>query len=361
MNAHIINCDEDEFFNNFLPNGWLGVGLYLSSTSPQGLSSACRTSYSMYADMKSIRNGDIIFVHAGEKIYGAFKAESSFLEDPNIDPLYLSRNIHYYPNPNDPNSGWRGNVNAVPDLGYYRKIAISSYFDNNINLCFVDGLDSREIFELKRKKKILSVPERWKYTEAARTVRPLLAYEAVELIKVIHRENADNAERLDVHPEALNNHIPIELILNPNVIENEKIVEGWILENFGNNQPLDDAIGPFTSLGNNMPGGYLKFMDIFGFQELYGGAKKYKIIEVKLNQCSFPDNVNQLIGYMDWVVENVTLGDHKSVEGILFTKGYDQDAIDFVNNFNTLGRSIKLVSFDYNAPLYNELIIQRIV
>lgn len=79
MNAHIINCDEAEFFNNYLPNGYLGVGLYLNSTTPQGLSMACRTSYSMFADMKTIRQGDIILVHAGEKIYGAFKAESEFV------------------------------------------------------------------------------------------------------------------------------------------------------------------------------------------------------------------------------------------------------------------------------------------
>lgn len=362
MNAHIINCDRDEYFNSFLPNGYLGVGLYLNSTTPQGLSSACRNSYSMYADMKAIRNGDIIFVHAGDRIYGAFKSESDFLEDPNVAPQFLSSNIHYHQNPNIPGSGWRGNINAVPNLGYYRKIAISSYNDiQGNNLCFEYGMDSREIFELKRQKKILSVPERWKYTDSARTVRPLLSYEAIELIKVIHRENADNIQRLDVQTANLHNYLPIELILDPNIVENEKIIEAWILNNIGTHQHLDNAIGPFTSFGNNMPGGYLKFMDIFGYQELYAGAKKYKIIEVKTDHCIFPDNINQLIGYMDWVVENVTFGDHKSVEGILFTRGYDQNSIDFVSNFNSLGRNIKLVSFDYAPPNYNDLLIDRIV
>lgn len=362
MNAHIINCDKNEFFDTFLPNGYLGVGLYLNSITPQGLSSACRASYSMYADMKTIRVGDIIFVHAGEKIYGAFRAESSFVEDSQTNPKFLSRNIHYNPNPNIPNSGWKGNFTAIPNIGYYRKIAISSYLGHNdINLCFPEGIDSREIFELKSKKKIFFVPERWKYTDSARTVRPLLSYEAQELIKVLHRENSDNPNRLNVQPAPLNNHIPIELILNPDIVENEKIIEAWILDKIGRNQNLDGAIGPFTSFGNNMPAKYLQFMDIFGFQQLYEDAKKYKIIEVKLNYCSFPQDINQIIGYMDWVAENIALGDYKSVEGILFTRGFDQNSIDFINNFNTLGRKIRLISFDYNAPQYNDLSIERIV
>jgi len=29
MNAHIINCNENEFFNSFLPGGYLGVGIVI--------------------------------------------------------------------------------------------------------------------------------------------------------------------------------------------------------------------------------------------------------------------------------------------------------------------------------------------
>jgi hypothetical protein len=62
MNAHSINCNEAEFLNTFLPQGYIGVGIVINGTSPQHLSAACRTSYSMYADMKTIREGDAIFV-----------------------------------------------------------------------------------------------------------------------------------------------------------------------------------------------------------------------------------------------------------------------------------------------------------
>lgn len=223
MNAHIINCNEDDFFNLFLPGGYIGVGIVVRGTSSRHLSNACRTSYSMYADMKTIRTGDIIFVHAGQKIYGAFRAETEFLEDPNAPLMFLSRNIHYYPNPQKPGSGWRNTTN-IPKVGYYRRIAISHFTDTaGRNLCFEYGFDSTEVFDMKLKKKIWSIPERWKYTDAARTLRPLMEDEAFELIKILERENADNPNRRTMNPANLSGYIPIEFILNPNVITDEKI------------------------------------------------------------------------------------------------------------------------------------------
>lgn len=362
MNGHIINCNERDFFDEFLSNGLLGVGLYIPSTTPQGLSNACKNSYSMYADMKTIRTGDIIFVHAEKKIYGAFRAESQFVEAPDIDSSFLSTNIHYHPNPEIPGSGWRGNITAIPNLGKYRKISISPYIGSDgDNLCFIDGIDANEIFDLKRRNKIFSVPERWKYPDSARTVRPIFYDEAVEILRLLHRDNSDSTARRIFEPADLTSYHNIELILNPNIVEDEKIIEGWILNNTGTNRDIDEAIGPFDGFGNNMPAGYLKHMDIFGYQLLIGRAKKYKVIEVKVGRCSFPSDINQLMGYMDWVTENIANGEYKFVEGIILTKGFDQNSIDFVENFNTLGRRVKLVEFDYNPPDYDALRINRII
>lgn len=264
MNGHIINCDSNAYFTSFLQEGYLGVGIVIKGINPQQLSKTCRTSYSMYADMKTVREGDIIFVHVGQRIYGAFKAMTEFCEDPNVPQAFLSKNIHYHPNPNNPQSGWKNNITSLPDMGYYRRIAITHFTDNEgRNLCFENGFDSNEVFELKLKKRIWSIPERWLYTDASRTIRPLMKNEAWELIKILERENADNSNRRNVTPTNLSNYIPIEFILNPNIIIGEKIIEGWILENIGRNRILDNALGPFTSFGNNMPAGYLRFMDIF--------------------------------------------------------------------------------------------------
>ena len=364
MNAHIINCDETEFFNSFLPRGYLGVGIVVNGTSPRQLSNACRTSYSMYADMKTIRVGDIIFVHVkpGQRIYGAFKAVTEFCEDPATPQPFLSRNIHYYPNPNNPQSGWKNNITSIPNLGYYRRMAITHFTDEQgRNLCFEDGIDSNEVFELKLKKKIWSIPERWKYTDAARTVRPLMEDEAIELLKILERENADKSNRLSVTPADLPQYIPIQFILNPNVVIDEKIFEGCILENVGRYPNLDNALGPLTSFGNNMPAGYLKFMDIFGYQELITGIKKFKGIEVKTNDCVFPEDINQLLGYVDWVVENIAEGEYKLVEGTIIAKNFTDGCVIFVKNFNAMGRKIRLIKFDYFPPTYNRLNITRVL
>lgn len=102
-------------------------------------------------------------------------------------------------------------------------------------------------------------------------------------------------------------------------------------------------------------------MDIIGYQNLLYGSRKYKVVEVKLNECQFPNDVNQLLGYIDWTTEILANSDYKSVEGILFTKGYDQNIINFINNFNSLGRIIRLIQFDYDHTNYNRLLIERIV
>lgn len=162
MNGHIINCDENGFLTSFLPGGHLGVGIVIRDINPQQLSKTCRTSYSMYADMKTVRVGDILFVHAGKRIYGAFRAVTEFCEDSTISQVFLSRNIHYYPNPDDPTSGWRGNITSIPNIGYYRRMAITHFIDTEgRNICFGDGLDSNEVFELKLKRKIWSTEVVW--------------------------------------------------------------------------------------------------------------------------------------------------------------------------------------------------------
>ncbi len=361
MNAHIINCNETEFFNEFLPGGYIGVGIVVNGTSPQKLSRACRTSYSMYADLKTIREGDILFVHVGQRIYGAFKAITEFREDPATSRHFLSKNIHYFPDPNNPGSGWKNNINLIPNIGYYRRMAIAHFIDKQgINLCFENGFDSNEVFELKFKKKIWSIPERWKYADAARTVRPLMENEAFELLKILDRMNADNFNRRNIEPADLSNYVPIQFILNLNIVGDEKIVEGWFLENIGRNPNLDGMIGLFTSFGNNLPAGYLKFMDIFGYQELITGIKKYKVVEVKKEDSIFPNDINQLLGYVDWVVENIAEGDYKLVEGIIIARDFNNDCITFVENFNTMGRKIRLIQFDYSPP-YSNLNIERVV
>ncbi len=368
MNAHIINVsDEDVFRRTYLPNGYLGVGLVLNGYTPQALSNACKASYSMYADMKTIRKGDFIFVHASQRIYGAFTAESEFLEDATVNPLFHSLNIHYFASPNNAQSGWQNNIPAIQaahaNAADYRQIAISHFVHNGVNLCFPKGIDSREVFNIRQKRRIFTVPEKWEYPDSRRTIRPFLTFEAWELIRLLERENSDSTNRTLVAPKNLNAFLPINFILDPNVVEDEKIIEGFLCANFGRNAPIDAIIGPFDSFGNNVPapGGYTKMMDIFGYQTFSLDAKKFKIIEVKKGPSDFPGHIQQLAEYMDLVTENVAAGELKNVEGILVAREFTPDAISFVTNFNQFGRTIKLVQFDYVPPAYTSLNFNRIV
>jgi hypothetical protein len=291
MNAHIINCSEEDF-EEFVKNGYIGVGVVCGGATPQQLSKVCTTSYSMYADMKTVRPGDLIFIHAKNKIYGVFEAVSEFKEDPKVPTQFLSANM-YYSSPFKPQIGWKYmGKELVPEVGKYRRVAIKHHEANGSNLCFEEGFESTEVFELKRKNKVWSIPERWQYTDSARTVRPLLFNEATELYNLLLRENSDISTRRIITPSYLTNYREIEFILNPKITTNEKIIEGWVLSEIGRNQVLDKAIGNFTCFGNNVPIGYLKFADIIGYQDLGEGLRKYKVIEIKKDESIFPDNIN---------------------------------------------------------------------
>jgi len=57
----------------------------------------------------------------------------------------------------------------------------------------------------------------------------------------------------------------------------------------------------------------------------------------------------------------LALGDFRLVEGIIVAKDFSADCINFVNNYNQMGRKIKLIKFAYNLPVYNTLNITKII
>ncbi len=348
-------------FEEFVKNGYIGVGIVCSGTSSQQLSKVCTTSYSMYADMKAVRPGDLIFIHAKNKIYGIFEAVSEFKEDPKVPSQFLSENM-YYASSSKPQTGWKYvGKELLPQVGKYRRVAIKHHEKNGTNFCFQEGFDSTEVFELKRKNKVWSIPERWQYTDTARTVRPLMLNEATEFNNLLLRENSDNSKRRIVTPSYLANYRDIRLILDPKITSNEKIIEGWLLSEIGRNCVLDKAIGPFTSFGNNVPIGYLKFADIIGYQELGEGLRKYKVIEVKKDESLFPDNVNQLLNYVTWLSENIT-HDSKLILGVIVSKDFSPDCVAFVNNFNSvmIGQKIRLIKYSYVPPDFTSLNLEQV-
>jgi hypothetical protein len=178
---------------------------------------------------------------------------------------------------------------------------------------------------------------------------------------LIERENHNNKNTIVIKPANLDNYLPIEFILNPAIIENEKIIEGWILDSIGNNAEIDELIGDFTCFGNSIPVGYLKFADIFGYLSLNYGQKIYKVIEVKKDPSTFPNDIQQLIQYTDWVVEYHARGSYKNVEAILIARDFSDECRKFCENYITMGRKLGLIKFDYSPPDFNTLKFHRII
>jgi len=101
-------------------------------------------------------------------------------------------------------------------------------------------------------------------------------------------------------------------------------------------------------------------MDILGYQLFVTGQKKYKVVEVKKDNATFPNDINQIIGYTDWIIEHLTSGDIKNVEGILVARSFSDSTIQLVDNLKKFGRNIKLISFEYTEPNFDKLIFNRI-
>ncbi|MBI2664122.1 hypothetical protein HYX10_02135 [Candidatus Woesearchaeota archaeon] len=350
MRAHIINCSE-EILNSFLNEGFIAVGVATPKENTSGSKRAALfANYSMIADMKAVKRGDIIFIHVGQKIHGIFEAATEFLENPDCSRFYKSENLKY--------ALWENN-RTFPAEHFVRQIAIKPHKD----LCFEKGFDSEEVFKLKSAGKVWTVPDRWKYTDASRTVRPLTPIEANELKTILLRENVEGNLRT-FSPKDLSGFNKLSLMLEPQdsgKLANEKILESWILDNLtlnGDNQSeyenITRTIGRCDYFGNNIPAFYLNFIDIFGYVEKDEEILKYKVIELKRdgltdsNWNSDKNELKQLINYLDWVVKIKAKGDSKKVEGVLVAKRFSDKYKHYVKERSKVesGNRIRLVAYD---------------
>lgn len=371
MNAHIINCSAQDF-DHFMHDGYIGVQPKIPSNNlPQVKARAVKTNYSMTADLKSVKAGDLLFIHCtgggdspySGKIFGIFEFTTCFLENPNTNRIYKSNNIFY-------ENGWQ-NIRNFPNPGYVWQAGIKSY-DNQ---CFKNGFNSTEIFELKYAGKIWSVPERWKYTDASRTTRPFLPSESSEVLKLLKRDNVGVPNRR-VNSKNLSGFNTIKLYLQPDsngYVKDEKILEAWILENLTNNRNnlrhfrnIRNALGGLSYFGNNMPASYLLFMDIFSYIEIDLEISRFRIIELKssvLDENAWSATKNelmQLLSYLDWTVSKLAGGDSKKVDGILIAYDFHDTYIDYVTRHNRIekGRNISLIKYKIQN---NTIILQRII
>lgn len=362
-NAYIINCDNDLTLQKWITEGYVSVGIY-AKLDNRGKPTrwSLLQSYSMYADMSALRPGDLILIHCCGKIYGIFEAASEFCEDPSAPSIFHSQNVHWSSKPTQPNSGWNhffsSNSYDSMEPGHYRQAAIRPYLLEGLNCCYPLGFEANLVFKLKKRGRIYSIPDRWLYPDSSRTIRPILRFEVEELLELLENANYGSTTRQQFSSKDLSSFLPLSFILNPTIVTNEKLLEGYLCSAFrGNAFPC--IFGEPSCIVNNFQIGYLQGIDIYGYATRRDGGYRHLVMELKTGRVTNPDTVRQLREYMSWVVEFMANGDELSVHGFFVASGFSDSVIAFVDNLNrlrTFGR-IELVRYNRCMPDYKRLLL----
>jgi hypothetical protein len=326
---HIISVDNKETFEHFLHDGYIGVRLpakYYKKIKKGALEKRdarflLGTIYDIFADLKRVKIGDEIFIHVkGEqRVFGVFRAASTFLESPEIPEEFGSQNLL-----KEKLVG-----RSLPSLSEKDFLWQVSIKESDKELYFIEGFDANEIFKLKDLcQGIWTIPERWKYEDKEKTVRPLLPEEGEKLIELLKKYNPNGPSKSHICQKSLKQFKEIKLPLAPidGYVRDEKLIEAWIMANALNPEVTDayenikGVFGDFSFIANTLRSFYIKFMDVFGYFE-NTKSKEYKIIEIKTKEA-LKEHVDQLFKYVQWIAEFLCGNDLNRVKGFLVAKEF---------------------------------------
>ncbi len=357
---HIISVDDKSTFLQFLSEGYIGVRLPQKyyrdikegALSVKKLNALLATIYDIFADLKRVKVDDEIFIHVkGEqKIFGVFRASSIFLESPDIPEEYRSNNLLKEKLVNK-------KLSPLSKSDFLWQISIKS----DESLYFDEGFDANEVFKLKDLcKGIWTIPERWKYEDKEKTVRPLLPDEGEKLIELLRKNNPKGPSNSSVFPKNMSNFKKIELPLAPinGIVRDEKLMEAWIManaikpEDLKAHENIKNIFGDFSFIGNTIRSFYIKFMDVFGYMEK-NNCRTYKIIELKTKEASL-EHIRQLVKYVTWIAEFLCGNDLNKVYGFLCAKEFPNTVLNFLNEHRLM--NLELVRY---APSDKRLIFQK--
>jgi hypothetical protein len=350
---HIISVDNKSTFLQFLREGYIGVRLpqkYYKDIkegvlSVRKLNALLATIYDIFADLKRVKVDDEIFIHVkGEqKIFGVFRADSIFLESPAIPEEFRSTNLLKEKLVNK-------KLPSLSESDFLWQVSIKS----DENLYFDEGFDANEVFKLKDLcKGIWTIPERWKYEDKEKTVRPLLPEEAEKLIELLLKDNPNGPSNVSVSAKNMSNFRKIELPLVPinGFVRDEKMLEAWVMANAFKPEDVEayenskSVFGGFSFIANTIRSFYIKFMDVFGF-ERKDNFRVYKIMELKTKEASVKD-ADQLIKYLKWIAEFLCENDLSKVYGFLVAKEFSDEVSKFLNKHGFINLElVKYILFD---------------
>ena len=346
---HIVSVDNKEMFEQFSNEGYVGVRFPLKyykkikegPLKGRDIYYLLSTIYDIFADLKRVKVADKIFVHVkGEqKIFGVFRAASTFLESPIIPKVFRSYNLLKE----------RLVEKKLPPLSesdFLWQVSIKS----DEKLYFDEGFDANEIFKLKDLcQGIWTIPERWKYEDKQKTVRPLLPEEGDKLIELLWKYNPPGPSKSHVASKNLKQFKTIGLPLVPTngYVRDEKLMEAWVManalkpEDSDAYQNIKGVFGDFSFIANTIRSFYIKFMDIFGYYE-NTNPKVYKIIETKTKEAS-KEHVDQLFKYMKWIAEFLCENDLNRVKSFLVAREFPREVSQYSKKSNY--ENLKLVQY----------------
>jgi hypothetical protein len=220
---------------------------------------------------------------------------------------------------------------------------------------------------MKFRGEIWTIPERFKYNDKAKTVKPLDIAELSPIIKLFQRENRGRLSDRIIEPCNLEewNSVHASLSTQNDMLENEKQLEGSIIELLRSSDPNTVKIfGDLDFVANAIPSFCLDFMDIYGYQHTNGNIYRHVVIELKKDgyegEIGSPGcPVSQVLRYRDWIVQNRAKGDIRAVDSFVVAYSFDQEYLDSTEILNrTFGyKVVRLV--EYNVQI-NTLTLEAV-
>ena len=319
MKAHIVTCDSKDRLREFVENGYVGVRpIPPKKLTERGLLSKLGTNWDIVADLKRVKPGDLIFLHADRSLYGLFAATSCFGEESDTPRVYKSKNlnIRYW---TENKEYWPSDIeNAYDQVRESTELCWKAGIQSVEGRYFDKPLDVMDIFRRASVGEIQTIPVRFWY-DGEKTVKPMLQSEKEKIAELLTSFNSGIPSTRSVQPYDTRDlrEITIDLHSYRNKVSCEKILEAYIMENITSDEGTPQAreetrklVGDVDFFANTVYTYYTNYIDVF-CQRKVDGENENMVVELKRGAPDpFPKTLEQVTDYASWIRLYMERGAH---------------------------------------------------